>query len=95
MRNDGRGFWQRRLEQHVLELCSLIKDICPNAEIEIQVPGIAELDARLRVVVDDDKWDEVFDAVTKRTSEIYMEEGYDIGKSILERSAARKLAAAA
>lgn len=83
-----RSFSKRRLERHILELCSLVKDLCPDAEIEIHVPGFGGLDAWLDIVVDDDKVLEVHDALSQRAFEIYMEEGYDIGKNVLEKSVA-------
>jgi len=88
-----RNFSRRRLERHVLTLCSLAKDLCPNAEIEIRVPGLGGLDAWLDVVVDDDKEAEVQEALSQRAFEIYMEKGYDIGMNVVERSEYEKFLA--
>jgi hypothetical protein len=94
MRKRQRNFSERRLEQHVLALCSLAKDLCPDAEIEIHVPGFGGLDAWLDVVVDDDKVLEVHDALSQRAFEIYMDEGYDIGMNVVEQSVVRAKATA-
>jgi hypothetical protein len=83
-----RNFSKRRLEQHVLALWSLAKDMCPDAEIEIHVPGFGGLDAWLDMVVDDDKVLEMDEALSQRAFEIYMEEGYDIGMNVVEWSVA-------
>jgi hypothetical protein len=89
-----RNFSNRRLEQHVLALCVLAKDLCPDAEIEIHVPGFGGLDAWLDIVVDDDKVLEVHEALSQRAFEIYMEEGYDIGMNVVEQSVVRAKATA-
>lgn len=88
MRKRQGNFSKRRLEQHVLALCSLAKDLCPDAEIEIHVPGFGGLDAWLDIIVDDDKVLEVHEALSQRAFEIYMEEGYDIGMNVVEQSVA-------
>ena len=89
-----RNFSKRRLEQHVLALCSLAKDLCPDAEIEIHIPGFGGLDAWLDVVVDDEKVLEVHEALSQHAFEIYMDEGYDIGMNVVEQSVVRAKATA-
>jgi hypothetical protein len=93
MSKKHRDFSKRRLERYVLTLCSLTKDLCPDAEIEIRVPGLGGLDAWLDVVVDDDKEEEVQEALSQRAFDIYMEEGYDIGMNVIERSEHEKFLA--
>ncbi len=93
MSKKRRNFSKRRLERHVLTLCSLAKDLCPDAEIEIHIPGFGGLDAWLDIVVDDDKEKEGQEGLSQRAFEIYMEEGYDIGKNVVERSEHEKFLA--
>jgi hypothetical protein len=79
-------FSRRRLERLVNELCSLAKDLCPEAEVEVHIPGYEETDAKIRIIVPDDKWDVVDEALSRRAYEIDVEEGYDIGVSVVEHS---------
>jgi len=44
-------------------------------------------------MVPDEKEEEVHDALIQRAHEIFMEEGYDIGVHVTERSAPKKCAA--
>lgn len=81
-----KNFSKRRLEKHVLTLSLLAKNICPDAEIDIHVPGFGGLDAWLDVVVNDDKVLKVDEALSQCAFEIYMEEGYDIGMNVVEWS---------
>lgn len=87
-------FSKRRLDRFITELCSLAKDLCPDAEIELQ-PGIEELDARIEIVVPDEREEEVSDKLVERSHEIFMDEGYDIGVSVYERSRIEKVRAQA
>ncbi|MBI4532036.1 MAG: hypothetical protein HY709_11020 [Candidatus Latescibacteria bacterium] len=86
MNKNRENFSKRRLERHILALCLLVKDMCPDAEIEIHVPGFGGLDAWLDVVVNDDKVLDIDEALSQRAFEIYMEEGYEIGMNVIERS---------
>ena len=78
-------FSRRRLDRLIGGLCSLAKDLCPEAEIEVE-PGIDELDAWIEVIVPDEKEEEVHDALIQRVHDIFMDEGYDIGVHVTERS---------
>ncbi|MBI4530674.1 MAG: hypothetical protein HY709_04055 [Candidatus Latescibacteria bacterium] len=86
MKKKHSRFSRRHLERFINELCSLAKDLCPEAEIEVRIPGYEESDAKIRVVVPDDTWDVVDEALSQRAYEIDVEEGYDIGVSVIERS---------
>jgi hypothetical protein len=85
-RNAQARFSKRRLERYIGELCSLAKELCPEAEIEVE-PGIDELDAWIEVIVPDEKEEDVHDALIQRAHDIFMDEGYDIGVHVTERSA--------
>ncbi|MDT7973298.1 MAG: hypothetical protein RRB24_10770, partial [Armatimonadota bacterium] len=66
-KNDPKArFSRRRLERLIGELISYAKDLCPEAEIiKVQVPGYEEEDARIEIVVPDEKDDEVHDAISR------------------------------
>jgi hypothetical protein len=80
----------RRLERFVAEVVSLAKDLCPEAEIRVKIPGYEELDAWVEVVVPDEMVEEVSDRLHERTSQIFDEENYWIGVHIVERSLRQK-----
>lgn len=80
-------FSKRRLERLIGELTSLAKDLAPDAEIlAVRIPGYEELDAWIRIVVPDEKEELVSETLSQRSHEIFMEQGYDIGLGITERS---------
>lgn len=78
-------FSKRHLERLIDELSALAKDLCSEAEIEVQ-PGIEELDAWIEVIVPDEQEEEVAERLVERRHQIFMEEGYDIGIGVTERS---------
>jgi len=80
-------FSKRRLERLISELTSLAKDLAPDAEIlDVRIPGYEELDAWIKIVVPDEKEELVSETLSQRSHEIFMEQGYDIGLGITERS---------
>lgn len=80
-------FSKRRLERLISELTLLAKDLAPDAEIlDVRIPGYEELDAWIKIVVPDEKEELVSETLSQRSHEIFMEEGYDIGLGITERS---------
>ncbi|MEZ8221124.1 hypothetical protein GG496_001294 [Candidatus Fervidibacteria bacterium JGI MDM2 JNZ-1-D12] len=86
-RHPNARFSKRRLKQLINELIAYAKELCPEAEIlEVKIPGYEELDAMVEIVVPDEKYEQVHDAVLHREYEIFMTEGYDIGVHVLSRS---------
>ena len=86
----AKRYSRRRLERFVTEIVSLAKDLCPEAEIWIKIPGYEELDAFVEVVVPDEMVEEVSDRLHERTSQIFDEENYLIGVHVVERSLRQK-----
>jgi len=77
----------QRVEKLVNDLIAYTKQLCPEAEVvEVKIPGHEELDAMVDIVVPDERYEEVHDAVLHREQEIFMNEGYDIAIHILSRS---------
>lgn len=81
-------FSRRRLEGLIGELISLTKDLCPDAEIEVRIPGYEEQDALLDIIVPDEKEEEVHEALSQKAHDIFMDTDYHIGYWITERSRA-------
>ncbi|MCS7193277.1 MAG: hypothetical protein NZ937_09905 [Armatimonadetes bacterium] len=80
-------FSKRRLKQLVNDLIAYAKELCPEAEVlGVKIPGYEELDAIAEIVVPDEKYEEVDEAIAHREFEIFMTEGYDIGIRVLSRS---------
>jgi hypothetical protein len=86
----AKRYSRRRLERFVAEVVSLAKDLCPEAEIRVKIPGYEELDAWVEVVVPDEMVEEVSDRLHERTSQIFDEENYWIGVHVFERSLRQK-----
>ncbi len=86
----AKRYSRRRLERFVAEIVSLAKDLCPEAEIRIKIPGYEEHDAFIDVVVPDEMVEEVSDRLHERTSQIFDEENYLIGVHVVERSLRQK-----
>lgn len=86
----AKRYSKRRLERFVWELASLVKDLCPEAEIKVRIPGYEELDAWIEVIVPDEMVEEVSDRLYARASQIFDEENYWIGIHVVERSLRQK-----
>jgi hypothetical protein len=82
----AKRYSRRCLERFVAEVVSLAKDLCPEAEIRIKIPGYEELDAFIEVVVPDEMVEEFSDRLYERTTQIFDEENYWIGVHVVERS---------
>jgi hypothetical protein len=78
------------LERFVAEIVSLAKDLCPDAGIQVKIPGYEELDAFVEVIVPEEMVEEVSDRLHERTSQIFDEENYWIGVHVVERSLRQK-----
>lgn len=67
-----------KLDKHITEVISLIKDMCPEAIIKVSKDTFEKEDADLRVYVPKDKSDEIYDTAVELTTDILTEEGYHI-----------------
>jgi len=86
-RNPKARFSKQRLRKLVDELIALAKSLCPEAEVtEVKVPGYEELDAMVEIVVPDSDEEAVYELLSHQAYEIFMDEGYDIGVSVISRS---------
>ncbi len=74
-----------RSEKYINELVSLAKELCPNAEITISTTPWEQEDGRVKVIVPSEKFDEVDEALLRRSNQILLEEGHDILTIVYDR----------
>jgi hypothetical protein len=68
---------RKMLQEHISELTGLAKAIAPDAEVTVLEPYEDE-DAVIEVRVSAEKVDEVDEALMRRSTQIWLEEGFDI-----------------
>ncbi|MCS3919742.1 hypothetical protein [Fervidibacter sacchari] len=68
---------RKMLQERINELMDLAKTIAPDAEVTVLEPYEDE-DAVVEVKVPAEKVDEVDEALMKRSTQIWLEEGFDI-----------------
>jgi len=68
---------RKMLQERVSELTGLAKAIAPDAEVTVLEPYEDE-DAVIEVRVSAEKVDEVDEALMRRSTQIWLEEGFDI-----------------
>ena len=86
----AKRYSRRRLERFVAETVSLAKDLCPEAEIRVKIPGYEKMDAFIGVIVPDEMVGGSDDRLHERTSQIFDGENYLIGVHVVERSLKQK-----
>lgn len=67
-----------RLDKYIAEVSSFVKELCPDAKIEVSLDTYEKEDADLTVYVPEEKSDEIHEAVVGLTTDILVEEGYHI-----------------
>jgi len=85
-----------RVDKFITELISLAKDLCPEAEVKISTVSLEGEDARMKIIVPPDKYEEVDKVLTQRAYDILIDEGYQIVVGVHDREelAARMSASA-
>ena len=76
----------RKTERLIMELASLARDLCPQAEVIISPTFLDDFIAEMDVVVPDDTPDEVYDALSEKNYQLDMEHDCNIFLNIIERS---------
>jgi hypothetical protein len=67
------------MEHYVNEICSEIKNFCPEALIEVSKEPYEDEDANIKVIMPDGvEWWDFFVDISAKTAEISAKEGYDI-----------------
>jgi thiazole synthase ThiGH ThiG subunit len=74
-----------RVENFIIELVSMAKDLCPEAEIRISTTSIEGEDAKIKVIVPPESFDKVEEPITLRAYEILLDEGYQILVHVYDR----------
>lgn len=84
MRKTNTRQWKNMLERRINELVSLTKDVCPEAEVTLLHPFEDE-DAIIEVFVPSEKYDGVEATLTRRETEILLDDGFFIVTLIHEK----------
>ena len=79
-----------RIDKFIVEIVSLAKEICPEAEIWISNNSLEGEDSIVKITVPEVKFDEVDEAVGAKSYDILLQEGYDIVPIVLEDEKARQ-----
>ena len=74
-----------RLHRFIVKIISTAKDIYPEAEVSFTTESIEGEDATVKIIVPEAVFDEVDEAVSEKRYEIFLEEGYDICLSVVEK----------
>jgi len=77
---------KRRLVQYLNELIALAKTVTIDVEAEAHVPGFENQHAWLEIYAPDELVDQIGDLVSERAHNIFIEQGYDIGAIVFEKS---------
>jgi len=82
------GGWptsRNRLEKLIAELSGLAKDKCSEAIITVSTNSLEGEDASIEIIVPSYDFDSVDETVTKRSDEIFDDEGYHIVVMVFEK----------
>lgn len=74
-----------RVNDFVTELVSLAGELCPEAEVKVSTYSLEGEDARMKVVVPPDKYEEVDETLSQRAYDILLDEGYQIVVGVYDR----------
>jgi hypothetical protein len=85
-------FLKKRLQKYLNELIALAKNVTPDVEAVVQIPGLEEQHAWLELYVPEEFFDRIDELVIQRAHDIFIETGYDIGAIVHEKSQLLKLA---
>lgn len=67
-----------RLDKHITDVVSFIRDLCPEAIIDVSKDTFEKEDADITVHVPEDRIEEIHEAAVDLTWEILTNEGYHI-----------------
>jgi hypothetical protein len=77
---------KRQLQKYLDEIVAIAKNMTPEIETVVQIPGVAGQHAWLEIYVPDELEEQISDAVSERVLDIFSETGYDIGVIVYEKS---------
>lgn len=79
---------EKELERYLNQLCSLAKEIAPEAEVYVSRKSYEEEDAWIDIIAPESRIDELMDKLYPVRSDIFYEHGYHIAVSIREKDSA-------
>lgn len=79
-------FSKRQLQKHLEELTAIARNLTPEVETVVQIPGVEGQHAWLEIYVPDELEEQISELVSERVLDIFMETGYDIGALVYEKS---------
>jgi len=77
---------KRQLQKHLDELVAIARNLTPDVETVVQIPGFEDQHAWLEIYVPDELEEKISDLVSERVLDIFMETGCDIGAIVYEKS---------
>jgi hypothetical protein len=77
---------KRQLQKYINELIALAKTVASDVETIIHIPGDEGQHAWLEIYAPDELVDQIGDLVSERAHNIFMEQSYDIGTIVFEKS---------
>jgi len=77
---------KRQLQKYLNELIALAKTITSDVETAIHIPGDEGQHAWLELYAPDELVDRIGDLVSERAHNIFIDQGYDIGAIVFEKS---------
>jgi hypothetical protein len=77
---------KRQLQKYLDELIAIAKNLTPDVETAVQIPGVEGQHAWLEIFVPDELEEKISDLVSERVLDIFMETGCDIGAIVYEKS---------
>ncbi|MEK7729972.1 MAG: hypothetical protein AAB354_16305 [candidate division KSB1 bacterium] len=77
---------KKRLQQHIDELVAIAKSVTPDVKVDIQVPGYEDQHAWVEICVPDEMEEQLYDRISQRAHDIFIDTGYDIGALVYEKS---------
>jgi hypothetical protein len=86
---------KRRLQKYLDDLIALAKNLTPEVETVIQIPGDDGQHAWLEIYVPDELVDQADALISERVYDMFVIEGYDIGAIVYEKSQLQPMAATA
>jgi hypothetical protein len=89
-----KAFSKRQLQKYLDELIAIARNLTPDVETVVQIPGVEDQHAWLEIYVPDELEEQISDLVSERVLDIFMETGYDIGAIVYEKSQLQQTPAA-
>lgn len=77
---------QKKLQQHIDELIAIAKSVAPDVKVDIQIPGYEDQHAWVEICVPEEVEDQLYDRISQRAHDIFIDTGYDIGALVYEKS---------